>query len=294
MALRIKNGPMAEFLIVSGMSGAGRSTASTVLEDLGWFVIDNLPPALFGRVGELVNTAAEEDQRIALVLGRGGRDQIAQFPGAFDELVQAHHEVRVLFLDAPDDVLIRRFEGTRRRHPHGGQTVEQAVSEERTWLEPLRQRADVVLDTGDLNANQLKSRIREAFAGESEHQAIRLSLVTFGFKNGLPLDADLVFDLRFLPNPYWEEDLRPLSGLDAQISDWVLVHDEAKTFVDAVAALIKQLLPGYLREGKSYLTVALGCTGGRHRSVSIAEKLMTTLAELGASASVFHRDIDRP
>ncbi|MEI7746650.1 MAG: RNase adapter RapZ, partial [Actinomycetota bacterium] len=146
----------------------------------------------------------------------------------------------------------------------------------------------------DLNANQLKSRIREAFAGESEHQAIRLSLVTFGFKNGLPLDADLVFDLRFLPNPYWDEDLRPLSGLDVQISDWVLAHDEAMAFIDAVAALIKQLLPGYLREGKSYLTVALGCTGGRHRSVSIAEKLMTTLAELGASASVFHRDIDRP
>ena len=285
---------MAEFLIVSGMSGAGRSTAAGVLEDLGWFVIDNLPPSLFGRVGELVNTSAEEHQRIALVLGRGGREPVAQVPEALDELARAHHEVRVLFLDAPDDVLIRRFEGTRRRHPHAGQTVEQAVASERQWVAPLRERADVVLETGDLNANQLKVRIREAFAEGEDHAPIRLSLVTFGFKNGLPLDADLVFDLRFLPNPYWEEELRPLSGLDEPISTYVLSQDGAEDFVTAASQMVRQLLPGYVREGKTYLTVALGCTGGRHRSVAVAESLATHLAAEGAPNTVFHRDIDRP
>jgi len=283
---------MSEYLVVTGMSGAGRSTAAATLEDLGWFVIDNLPPALITKVAELVGRPGSEAERVALVVGRAGGEHYEDVPPVLDSLREARHHVRVLFLDAPDDVLVRRFEGTRRRHPLAARGVEESIADERRLLEVLRERADVVLDTGDLNANQLRSRIFELFA-EGDHGHLQTSVISFGYKHGLPLDVDLVFDSRFLPNPYWVDSLRPLSGLDEAVRTYVLEQPETLEFLDKVTDLLTSLVPAFVREGKSYLAVAVGCTGGRHRSVVLAEELAARLGRHGVSTSVFHRDVER-
>jgi UPF0042 nucleotide-binding protein len=282
---------VSEFLVVTGMSGAGRSSAAATLEDLGWFVIDNLPVALIGKVAELVARPGPEDVRVTLVVGRGG-EQHDDVLAELDALSAAGHRVRVLFLDAPDDVLVRRFEGTRRRHPLTGHGVEEAIADERRLLAPLRDRADVVIDTGDLNTNQLRARIRELFAADAD-RAMKTSIVSFGYSYGLPMDVDLVFDCRFLPNPYWSEELRPFSGLDPDVRDFVLSQPDAAPFLDQVVAMLVSLVPSFSREGKSYLSIALGCTGGRHRSVALAAALAERLRECGIATTVFHRDIDR-
>ena len=284
---------MSEFLVVAGMSGAGRSTAAATLEDIGWFVIDNLPSALVPKVAELVAAPGSETERVALVIGRGGGEQHEDVLGVLESLTKARHRVTVLFLDAPDDVLIRRFEDTRRRHPMAARGVEESITDERRLLEVLRARADVVIDTGDLNSNQLKARIRELFTGADGTSAMQTSVVSFGYKHGIPLDVDLVFDCRFLPNPYWNEELRHLSGLEEPVRDFVLGQPDTQVFLEKVVDLLAMLVPAFSREGKSYLTVALGCTGGRHRSVVLAEELRARLAGGGVSSSVFHRDIDR-
>jgi UPF0042 nucleotide-binding protein len=284
---------MSEFLVVAGMSGAGRSTAAATLEDIGWFVIDNLPSALVPKVAELVAAPGSETERVALVIGRGGGEQHEDVLGVLESLTKARHRVTVLFLDAPDDVLIRRFEDTRRRHPMAARGVEESITDERRLLEVLRARADVVIDTGDLNSNQLKARIRELFTGADGTSAMQTSVVSFGYKHGIPLDVDLVFDCRFLPNPYWNEELRHLSGLEEPVRDFVLGQPDTQVFLEKVVDLLAMLVPAFSREGKSYLTVALGCTGGRHRSVVLAEELRGRLAAGGVSSSVFHRDIDR-
>ncbi|MEI8050934.1 MAG: RNase adapter RapZ [Actinomycetes bacterium] len=284
---------MAEFVIVTGMSGAGRSTAAASLEDLGWFVIDNLPSSIIPRVGELVHGPGTDTPRVALIVGRKGSGEAADLLDAVDRLTQGAHVVRVLFLDAADDVLIRRYEGTRRRHPRTGSGVEDAVAEERIALEVIRQRADIVLDTGELNSNQLRSRIFELFGEQVGHETMRTSLMSFGFKHGIPLDVDMVFDARFLPNPHWIEDLRPMSGLDEPVRAFVLEQPEAGDFVDRIVDLVSFLLPAYVREGKSYLTIGIGCTGGRHRSVAISEEMAHRLRASGHPIATFHRDIDR-
>jgi RNase adapter protein RapZ len=284
---------VTEFLVVAGMSGAGRSSAAAALEDVGWFVIDNLPPALIASVAQVVSRTPPDVERVTLVVGRGGREQYAGIPLALDALAGEGHHVRVLFLDAPDEVLIRRFEGTRRRHPLASRGVEESIGDERRLLEVLRARADLLLDTGELNTNQLRSRVRELFGEPLESGTLRMSLMSFGYKYGIPLDVDLVFDCRFVPNPYWSEELRPQSGLDTAVSDFVIGQAEAAPFIAHVETLLVSLLPAYAREGKSYLTVAFGCTGGRHRSVALIEALGRGLGQRGVLTSAFHRDIDR-
>ncbi|MGH9083217.1 MAG: RNase adapter RapZ [Acidimicrobiales bacterium] len=284
---------MSEFLFVTGMSGAGRSTAGAALEDLGWFVIDNLPPALITKVAELVGSPGSEAERVALVIGRGGGEHLDDVSKVLDRLRRARHRVRVLFLDAADEVLVRRFEGTRRRHPLAARGVEESIADERRLLEAFRAVADVVVDTGELNANQLRQRVTELFGGGDPAGHLQTSIVSFGYKHGIPLDVDFVFDCRFLPNPYWVEELRPLSGLDGPVRDYVLGLPETGEFLDRVEGMLTMLVPAFGREGKSYLTVALGCTGGRHRSVVLAAELADRLEGSGVPAAPFHRDVDR-
>lgn len=277
--------------MVTGMSGAGRSTAAATLEDLGWFVIDNMPSALISKVSELVDGTGSEMERVAFVVGRAGGDRDDVLP-AVDALAAGPNRVRILFLDSPDDVLIRRFEGTRRRHPQG-RGVADSIAEERLLLAGLRDRADLVIDTGELNTNQLRTRVMEVFGGEELGSAMRTSILSFGFKHGVPLDVDLMFDCRFLPNPYWEESLRNHSGLEPPVRRFVLDRPETTAFLDMLEDLLTMLIPAYAREGKSYLTVAMGCTGGRHRSVVLAEELASRLTGRGAPTTVFHRDVER-
>jgi UPF0042 nucleotide-binding protein len=283
---------VSEYLVVTGMSGAGRSTAGATLEDLGWFVIDNMPSALISKVSELVRGAGSDLQHVAFVVGRGGGDVEDVLP-AIEDLRSGRDRVRMVFLDAADDILVRRFEGTRRRHPLSGRGVEDSITEERELLQPLRDQADLVIDTGELNVNQLRSRLMEVFGGEDPDGTMQTSLLSFGFKHGVPLDVDLMFDCRFLPNPYWVESLRPLSGLDEPVRDYVLGRSETTEFLDKLDDMLAMLIPAYVREGKSYLTVAMGCTGGRHRSVALAEELALRLNKHGIATSVFHRDVER-
>jgi len=292
---------VSEFLVVTGMSGAGRSTAADSLEDLGWFVIDNLPPGLIQKMADTINVPGAAIERVALVIGRGGGrgsgsagpDYLDDLPGVLEALRTSGNKVRVLFLDASDDVLLRRYEGTRRRHPLAARGVEESIADERRLLAPVRDLADLLIDTSELNTNQLRSRVLEAFSDESGGSSMRTSVVSFGYKYGLPLDVDLVFDCRFLPNPFWIEELRPFSGLDEPVRDYVLSQPETKDFLEKVDGLLAGILPSFVREGKSYLTIALGCTGGRHRSVALAEALGARLGEHGDPVSVFHRDVDR-
>jgi UPF0042 nucleotide-binding protein len=283
---------MSEYLVVTGMSGAGRSTAGATLEDLGWFVIDNMPSALITKVSELVDGTGSEMERVAFVVGRGGGDLDDVLP-AVAALEAGRNRVRILFLDAADDVLIRRFEGTRRRHPQVARGVVDSIADERLLLSGLRDRADLVIDTGELNANQLRTRLMEVFGGEEPGGTMRTSILSFGFKHGVPLDVDLMFDCRFLPNPYWDESLRSHSGLDPEVRKYVLDRPETDAFLEKLVELLVMLIPSYIREGKSYLTVAMGCTGGRHRSVVLTEELSRRLDELDLTTTVFHRDVER-
>jgi UPF0042 nucleotide-binding protein len=284
---------MAEFLVVTGMSGAGRSTAAASLEDHGWFVIDNLPPAIIPSLIALVGAPGNEAHRVALVTGRTGGRDAAEVLEAVERLEESVHSVRVLFLDAPDEVLVRRFEGTRRRHPRGDLGVKEAVQAERAAFEGLLNRADIVFDTGELNVNQLRTRISEMFADSLETGAMKTTVMSFGFKHGLPMDVDMVFDVRFLPNPYWVDSLRAGRGTDEDVRDYVLGQDDAEAFLDQVIPLLTSLLPSFVREGKAYLTIGIGCTGGHHRSVAIAEEVARRLRLDGHPLSVFHRDLER-
>jgi UPF0042 nucleotide-binding protein len=283
--------PVAEFLIITGLSGAGRSQAGATLEDLGWFVIDNIPTALITKVADLVETPGSTIHRVALVVGRDAQ-QLEDIEPAITQLRGSGSSVTTLFLEASDDVLVRRFESSRRRHPIGQEGVTDAITLERERLQPVRATADVVVDTSDLNVNQLRDRLIDLFTGDRSER-LQIMIMSFGFKHGVPLDVDDVFDVRFLPNPHWVDELRPLTGLDRPVRDYVLRQADAKEFVDRIDDLLAFLLPGYIKEGKSYLTVAVGCTGGRHRSVALAEEIATRLRNRGYEPSVNHRDIDR-
>ena len=281
---------MSEVLLVTGMSGAGRSTVSAALEDLGWFVIDNLPLELTVRVGALAAVGSSEHAGVAFIVGRSGRVQPDAFLGVAKELQQMHESAKILFLDAPDEVLIRRFEGNRRRHPFPAPTLADSIAGERSSMKSIRDAADLVIDTGSINTNQLRSRIVEIFANVDSLDALRVSLVSFGYSNGIPRDVDLVFDCRFLPNPHWVEELRPLTGLDPAVSSYVIEQESAQHFLHDVVQLLEWQIPAFAKEGKSYLSVAIGCTGGRHRSVAITEELRQRLHITNA---VIHRDIAR-
>lgn len=285
---------MSDFLIIAGLSGAGRSTAAASFEDLGWFVIDNMPPALITKVADLVGRPGSETERVALVVGRGGGEYLDEVTPALDALRSTGGRVRVLFLEASDDVLVRRFEGTRRRHPlDTDEGVVSSISAERRMLDPIKDQADVVVDTSELNVHQLRARLLELFEAPDPASGMQTTVVSFGFKHGIPLDVDLVLDCRFLPNPHWVEELRGYSGLDQPVRDYVLGQPDAGAFLDKLDDLFGLLLPSYVREGKSYLSVAVGCTGGRHRSVVLAEELARRIQARGFQPTVHHRDLDR-
>jgi RNase adapter protein RapZ len=281
---------VADYLIITGMSGAGRSQAGATLEDLGWFVIDNIPTALITKVTELANAPGSTSSRVALVVGRDAQ-QLTELELAISQLRKGA-SVRVVFLDAADEVLIRRYEGTRRRHPLGAEGVTEAIDLERQQLRSIRELADFYIDTSDLNVHQLRERLAELFT-ESHRVPMQISVLSFGFKHGVPRDVDNLFDCRFLPNPHWVPELQPLTGLDQPVKDYVMGQPEARELLDRLDDLLSFLLPAYVKEGKSYLTVAIGCTGGQHRSVTLAEALATRLRAHGYAPSVHHRDIDR-
>jgi RNase adapter protein RapZ len=281
-------------VIISGMSGAGRSAAAKALEDLGFFVIDNLPAGLIAEVIARSDQEMEGRRRLAVVvdsrggLDLGGLEEVIHRLGA-DEVMTT-----LLFLDATDEVLASRFEETRRPHPVPGTTVAESIAAERAALRDLRGSADVIIDTSDFNVHELRAAVTAAFEGAAGHHPLRVTVGSFGFKHGVPRVVDLLFDARFLRNPHWEEALRPLSGLDAAVRSFVLGHPDAVRFLELTSDLLAFLVPKYAEEGKSYLTIEVGCTGGRHRSVAIVEELGKRLRGLeGIEVTIRHRDIER-
>jgi UPF0042 nucleotide-binding protein len=288
-----RRGEKQELLVVTGMSGAGRSTVGNALEDLGWYVVDNLPPQMLKPLTQLAEHAGGSLPKIAAVVDvRGGK----LFADA-QEAVQAlrrNANVRVLFLDATDAALVRRFESVRRPHPlQGDGTLLDGIAEERTRMQELRESSDIVIDTSELNIHQLATAIQEKFA-EHDTPGVQVTVMSFGFKYGLPTDADLVADCRFLPNPFWDPKMRPHTGLDAEVKDYVLSQEGAHEFIEAYSKALAPVLAGYQRENKRHATIALGCTGGKHRSVVIAEELASLLRGLpGVVVNTKHRDLGR-
>ena len=282
-----------EMLIVTGMSGAGRSTVGNALEDLGWYVVDNLPPQMLRPLIELAERAGNALPRIAAVVDVRGGKLFSDVQEAIETL-KDNAAVRVLFLDATDAALVRRFEQVRRPHPlQGDGTLLDGISAERVRMEEIRDSSDYTIDTSELNIHQLATTVSEMFATRDD-AGVRITVMSFGFKYGLPTDADMVADARFLPNPFWMPELKALNGLSDEVSDYVLSQPGASEFVSAYAGALEPVLAGYQRENKRHATIAIGCTGGKHRSVAIAEELATRLRVLpGVAVSVKHRDLGR-
>ncbi|MCW2716951.1 MAG: RNase adapter protein RapZ [Pseudonocardiales bacterium] len=283
-----------EVALVSGLSGAGRSTAAKVLEDLGWFVVDNLPPELIATMVDLGARARGEITRIAVVMDVRSRAFSADLGAVIKDLDARGYRPRLLFLEASDAVLVRRFEQVRRSHPlQGDGRLVDGIAAERELLQPLRESADLVVDTSTVSVPQLRGMIERTFGIESE-QVTRVTVLSFGFKYGLPMDSDLVADVRFLPNPFWIPELRDQTGRDDAVRDYVLSQEGAEEFIARYLELLGLVGAGYRREGKRYLTVSIGCTGGKHRSVAISEEIARRLSGTeGVTVSVAHRDLGR-
>ena len=278
-----------QVLVVTGMSGAGRSSAAKVLEDLGFSVIDNLPPQLIAQAISH-HEVAERRRQLAVVIDSRVGDTLEPLTAAIDELERQGVQTKVLFLEAEDSHLVRRYEENRRPHPVRRGSLADSITAERKMLSDVKGAADVVIDTTELNIHQLRQRIGELFSAGEEARPMRVTLTSFGYKHGLPRDADLIFDVRFLPNPHWVKELRPQRGTDTPVRDYVLSFPEAKEFLAKVKDLLAFLIPRYEEEGKSYLAIGIGCTGGHHRSVALAEELRSWLEEQGITASISHRD----
>ncbi len=287
------NEPIPQLVVISGMSGAGRSTAAKCLEDLGWFVVDNLPPALIPTMVDLGARSQGAVPRIAVVVDVRGRRFFDNLRQSLADLASGGVRHRVLFLEASDEALVRRFESVRRPHPlQGDGRIVDGIARERDLLRELRGEADLVIDTSALNVHELRAKMDAQFAGGEEPE-LRATVMSFGFKYGLPVDADLVVDCRFLPNPHWVPELRPHTGLDDEVSRYVFDQPGAKEFLDRYAELLRIVAAGYRREGKRYVTIAVGCTGGKHRSVAMSEGLSRRLMADGVETVVVHRDMGR-
>lgn len=283
---------MTDILVITGLSGAGRSQAADDLEDLGWFVVDNLPVVLVDKVVELTGEAGGDISKLCLVVGNA-RQQTGIL-STIAALRTEGHRVRVLFLEAATRELVRRYEATRRKHPftEANLGLEELIDRERQVLEDVRASADLVIDTTAMTVHQLKAQLLQLFGPEAPGDSLQVSVMSFGFKHGVPIDVDIVFDVRFLPNPHWDEELRPLTGRDAPVSQFVMSNPLTQQFVQKVEDLLELIMPAYAAEGRSYLTVAIGCTGGRHRSVAITEALAQSLTSQGWRPRVAHRDVD--
>lgn len=283
-----------QFMVVTGMSGAGRSTVANALEDLGWYVVDNLPPQMLGPISDLFTLTKNTSPRLAVVIDVRGGELFGEFLSHIEALRSRQISLRVLFLEASDSALVKRFESVRRPHPlQGDGTILDGISTERNMLLEVRESADYVIDTSDLNIHQLSTKISDEFGVESSAR-LAITIQSFGFKHGLPTDADHVIDMRFLPNPFWNESLRPFNGEDQPVADFVLSQAGAMEFIENYVAALRPVFAGYLRENKRYATIAVGCTGGKHRSVATARKLAELLAtDPELSISVKHRDIGK-
>lgn len=282
---------MADIVVITGLSGAGRSAVADVMEDLGWYVVDNLPTSLVEKVVELASLpGASGIDRLALVAGRNHSELLQRVAA----VRAAGHRVTLVFLDASSAELVRRYDATRRKHPLAADAegLLESIELERATLEATREAADLVIETTGLNVHQLKERVVSAFS-DAESTQMQIAVESFGFKHGLPMDADIVMDLRFLPNPFWNEQLRPLTGHDPAVRDYVLERAQTSEFLDSFEGMLRTVMPGYQAEGRSYLTIALGCTGGRHRSVAIAEEVAARLRARGLAVRTSHRDVGR-
>lgn len=280
--------------IMTGLSGAGRSEAAKALEDLGWFVVDNLPPALMKTMIRLALAPGNDIKRIALVIDARGGTFFIEAARELEKLRRDLCNYRLVFLEASEDALVRRFEASRRKHPLAvNDRALVGIQRERELMKPFREGADVIIDTSELSVRDLRRRLGAYFEDASAAEGLKTTIISFGYKFGLPLDADIVLDVRFLPNPHWVETLRELSGVEAPVRDYVLEQEGTAPFLDRTRDLFAILLPGYQAEGRHYLTVAIGCTGGRHRSVVLAEELARFVEDKGFSAKVVHRDVDR-
>ena len=288
---RLPAGP--GFTIITGLSGAGRSEAARCLEDLGYFVVDNLPPALIGKMAELAGRPGGP-ARVAFVVDVRGGKFFLELSHALDELRGQGIAYRILYLEAAEEQLVNRYEATRRRHPlASGYRVVEGIRKERPMMETLREKADFIIDTTAFTPHDLRDKIREAFADAPPEESLQVTLIAFGYKYGVPRDADLVIDVRFLPNPHWVDTLRPLPGTDERVRGYVKGQRNYKEFMRRLRALLEYVLPGYVAEGKSYLTIAIGCTGGRHRSVVVVDELANFFRGQYLPVSVEHRDLDR-
>lgn len=281
-------------VIITGLSGSGKSTAVRALEDEGFFCLDNLPVSLVTTFIELVEHSREDVKDVALVMDIRSRDFIKGYDQVFSTIANAGHNVRILFFDATDEVLIRRFSETRRRHPAlEGATVPEGIRFERDQLAGLRRIATSIIDTSEMNVHQLRELVITSIKGSEGALEMQVNLQSFGFRYGIPLESDLVIDVRFLPNPYFVPDLRPFTGLNQGVKDFVLKHQETVVFLERFRDLLEYLLPGYRREGKSYLSVSIGCTGGKHRSVAIADELYRYFKQKNVNIKITHRDIEK-
>lgn len=283
-----------DIVIVTGMSGAGRSTAAKSLEDLDWFVVDNLPPGLLATMADLGGRVKDAVPRIAVVVDVRSRAFTQDLHSSIADLEARGVHPRVVFLEASDEELVRRFENVRRPHPlQGDGRLVDGIARERELVREVRAEADLVIDTSGLNVHELRAKIVGFFGNDTGESSLRATVVSFGYKYGLPVDADLVVDCRFLPNPHWVPELRPKNGRDAQVRDYVLGQPGAKEFLDSYTEVLRLLTEGYEREGKHYVTLAVGCTGGKHRSVAMAEQIGIRLRDEGIEVQVAHRDLGR-
>ena len=285
-----------EAVIITGMSGAGKSLAIRAFEDMGFFCIDNLPPQFLPKIAELASASNDKISRIAAVVDIRGGELFDDFKDVLNDLKKGTYNFKLLFLDAHDNILVQRYKETRRKHPlsfESDGSILEAIQKEREKLEDIKRYADFIIDTSTLSPRDLKEKLFEIFAAQKSQETMLITVMSFGFKYGLPLDADLVFDVRFIPNPFYVEELKHKTGKEKEVKEYVLKWDVTKEFLKKLFDLILFLIPNYAEEGKGQLVIAIGCTGGKHRSVTIAEELFELIKNNGYKASIFHRDIEK-